>query len=176
MWVTAFIPGGPACRYGQRTSNPVEAMNSVLKKARELSVIDLLTEMWHYTMETRFAHLESANKVPTGQIFTPYCVKILGQERQNAQQFLVQLGDHSHGFVQLPQSNSQQYTVDLAIRTCTCHNFQKHNLPCQHVIACIYALSHQLDMYIPSEFLAVTWTRTYASNMRPVAFNENDNI
>lgn len=32
MWVTAFIPGGAARRFGQKTSNAVEEMNSVLEK------------------------------------------------------------------------------------------------------------------------------------------------
>lgn len=75
MWVTTFIPGVPKRRYGQRTSNPVEVMYSVLRKARELSVLDLLSEIWHHTMETRFTHFESEHKVSTSQIFTPYCEK-----------------------------------------------------------------------------------------------------
>lgn len=77
IWVTAFIPGGPVRRYGQQISNPVEAMNSILQKAQELSVLDLLAEIWHHTMETRLTWLQNANSVVGGQIFTPYCEKIL---------------------------------------------------------------------------------------------------
>jgi len=51
LWVTAYYP---APHYGHRASNIVESMNSVFREDRELSILDLLNEVWHYTMDQRY--------------------------------------------------------------------------------------------------------------------------
>ena len=47
LWVTASFPG--SC-YGHKTSNIIESMNKVLKQERELPILELLKEIWLYTM------------------------------------------------------------------------------------------------------------------------------
>ena len=154
MWISAFIPGGPFHGYGQKTSNAVEIMNQVLRNARELSIADLLTEIWHTTMEMRFRRANQANSVILGQTFPPFCHGILLQERENALRNIVRMADNYHGLVQSPAQIS--YIVDLERCTCTCHWFQDTNIPCQHAIACILTLRHRIDSYIPYEFLITT--------------------
>jgi len=170
MWIAAFIPGGPSRRYGQKTSNPVEVMNQVLRNARELSIADPLMEIWHTTMEMRFQRANQANSVIIGQTFTPFCHRILLQERENALRNIVRMADNYHGLVQSPAQIS--YVVDLERHTCTCHRFQDTNIPCQHGIACILTLRHRIDSYVSHEFLVTTWKRTYSHNFPPIILPE----
>ena len=44
LWVTAFYR---APHYGHKTSNIVESMNNVFRANRELSILDLLNEIWY---------------------------------------------------------------------------------------------------------------------------------
>lgn len=50
LWVTAYA----GITFGHKTSNVVESMNRVLKSERELSILDLLNEIWHLIMNQRF--------------------------------------------------------------------------------------------------------------------------
>jgi len=50
LWVTALFPGQS---YGHKTSNIVELMNKVLKQGWELPILDVLNEIWLYTMNQR---------------------------------------------------------------------------------------------------------------------------
>lgn len=121
-------------------------------------------------MESRFAKLEASRKVAAGQIFTPYCEKILMQERQTARQFLVRRGDDQNALIMKPGPDNLVWAVNLGTRTCSCREFQNHDIPCQHAIAFIYALGHRLDAYVSVAFLVDTWKRIYSENLRPIAF------
>lgn len=147
-WVSAFIPSDPACRFGERTSIPVEAINSILRKAQEISVLDLLSKIWHYTMEARDKQLQITLLVPVGQIFTPYCQNILVRKRQNAGRYLVRLSDQWNGIITCPGHERLQFAVDLERCTCTCHDFQNFNIPCQHY--CLYLCAQISFRYIYS--------------------------
>lgn len=57
LWVTAFFPGS---WYGDKTSNIVESMNMVLKQERELPILELLNEIWLYTMNQRALRYQTA--------------------------------------------------------------------------------------------------------------------
>jgi len=69
LWVTAFFPGQ---NYGHKTSNIVESMNRLLKSERELSILDLLNEIWHITMETRYQHYSEACQQEQEQTHTNF--------------------------------------------------------------------------------------------------------
>lgn len=53
LWVTAYLPSGSQ-NFGPKTSNVVESMNNLLREERQLSILDLLNEIWHLTMNQRF--------------------------------------------------------------------------------------------------------------------------
>jgi len=70
LWVTAFFPGK---RYGHNTSNIVESYNKSLQLERELSIVDLLNEIWHSSMAVRFKRLQQAETALNGYPFTTIC-------------------------------------------------------------------------------------------------------
>ena len=70
VWVTAFFPGK---RYGHNTSNIVESYNKSLQLERELSIVDLLNEIWHSSMAARFKRLQQAELALAGYPFTAIC-------------------------------------------------------------------------------------------------------
>jgi len=70
LWVTAFFPGK---RYGHNTSNIVESYNKSLQLERELPIVDLLNEIWHSSMATRFKRLPQAESSLEEYPFTSIC-------------------------------------------------------------------------------------------------------
>lgn len=70
----------------------------------------------------------------------------------------------------LPRHENLQYAVNLTNHTCTCCEFENHNIPYQHKIAMIFTLRHQLDTYIPCKFLTETWKRIYEFNLHSIVF------
>ena len=169
IWAAAYIPGGHASRKGQLTSNAVEVLNSVLRDTRELSLIDLLSDIWHRTMATRFERYEAACKIPPVQTFTPYAYSILQEQRSRALRNLPSFSDRSRALVVTLEG--RVYTVDLVARTCTCLDYQKTNLPCRHAIACILHLGDRLDHHIPAEYSVGIWKDTYSRNLQPVSYS-----
>jgi len=51
MWVDTFARGKA---YGYKTSKIVESMNNCLMLEREMSILDMLTKIWHKRMNSRF--------------------------------------------------------------------------------------------------------------------------
>ena len=70
FWVTAFFPGK---RYGYNILNIVELYNKSLQLERELSIVDLLNEIWHSSMAARFKRLQQAESSLEGYPFTSIC-------------------------------------------------------------------------------------------------------
>lgn len=70
LWVTAFFQGR---RFGYNTCNIVKSFNQTLKLDRELSILNLLNEIWHTQMSVRYKRLLEASNIKNGQIFTNFC-------------------------------------------------------------------------------------------------------
>jgi zinc finger SWIM domain-containing protein 3 len=171
-WCPAYIPGGVASRHGQRTSNPAEALNSMLKTARELPIVELLMEIWLQLMNQR---AERAKKAFECQgTWPPKIQKFVEDSRANARRHDVFVADRANGtgvIRSIQQGQQVLYTVDLIQRFCSCQLFQKKNLPCEHAVALIWHLELRIDAFIPPCYAAEAWRNTYAHNMQPVAFN-----
>lgn len=69
LWVTAFFQGS---RYGHDTLNIVESFNKSIKVERELSVLDLLNEIWNSQMAQRFRRIREADAYAWG--YTKQCL------------------------------------------------------------------------------------------------------
>ena len=132
LWARSHFPGQ---RYGQDTSNIVESVNHTLKAERELSIIELLNTIWHRVMNQRFERLQSASNPAGGQLFTKFCLRLVGESRIWAGQNVVQMATNVNGRVTQPNGLVRIVNLDLA--TCTCGKYQENGVPCGHATTCI---------------------------------------
>lgn len=168
-WVTAFYTGP---YYGQKTSNIVESMNRVLKGDRELSILDLLNEIWSYTMEQRFKRATQANGLLERgeQLHTDYCMQKLQESKQWSLKNEVRMASPTRGIVM--QANQKTYAVDLLLRTCTCGHFQANGIPCGHAYSCIKSVGQRPRDHVPNFFTLAIWRDTYLENLTPITLEE----
>lgn len=151
LWVTCY--SGPT--YGHKTSNVVESMNNTLLEEHELSILDLLNEIWHLTMTERFKRYERSLKLlQNGQIYTDYCMKHLSNSNKWAQQNVSRVADRST--VEVTQANDRVYIVNLVERRCDCGHFQENGIPCRHAFSFIYALNEAPRSYVPNHLTLTT--------------------
>ena len=168
LWVTAHFPGR---RYNQDTSNIVERVNAEFKDDRELSVIGLLSALWHKTMTTRYNWQQQAEKYEGD--FSPWTLQHIQKLQLNARMHQVEMSSISEGRVTEGRQLPIQHCVDLHCGTCTCHTYQDLGLPCQHALACILHVQRIPQQYIPDDLSVNTWRQTYITNMRPIIFTPN---
>ena len=167
LWVTAFFPGR---NYGHKTSNIVESMNHLLKSERELSILDLLNEIWHITMETRYQRYSEACQQEGDQTHTDFAFKQLVISREWSRHNTVRYATRELG--EVTQANDRVYIVDLARKRCTCGHFQENDIPCGHAFSFILALGESPKSYLPVTFQISTWKATYERNITPITLDD----
>lgn len=164
LWVTCYFSGQ---NFGHKTSNVVESMNNLLKDERELSILDLLNEIWHLTMSQRFKRHEIACiLLEKNQVYTDFCLQQLRNSERWAQKNTVRMASRVLG--EVTQANDRVYIVNLADRICDCGHFQENGIPCGHAFTCIYALNQSPRDYVSHHFSVQTWKNTNLTNLQPV--------
>lgn len=63
------------------------------------------------------------------------------------------------------QSDSWIHKVNLRTWICFCQHYQKNDIPCDHTMACIFALSQSLKVYLLLILSVTVWTATYIESM-----------
>lgn len=106
---------------GQDTSNIVESQNNVLKKDRELSVLDLLDIIWHQVMSTRAERFVlPRNFVARGIIETSYFPGLLREQDKLSQQGTALSSTKLVICVQELGQSRRVCVVNIVARECTC--------------------------------------------------------
>lgn len=142
-------------------------MNSTLREERELSILDLLNEIWHLTMAERFKQYERATELlKTGQIYTDFCMKHLTNSGKWAQKNVARIADHSTA--EVTQANDRVYIVNLDQRRCDCGHFQENGIPCGHAFSFIYSIGQSPRAWVPNLFTLTAWRSTYLTNLQPI--------
>ena len=62
------------------------------------------------------------------------------------------------------QSNSQQYTVNLATKSCSCMEFQNIHISCQHAIAVIRELKYAVNDFIHEAYFIISYKAIYKAS------------
>lgn len=80
LWFTSYFSGQ---LFSHKTSNILESMNNVLKNEQELSILDLLNEIWHLTIVHHFNRLTNASKcINQRQIYTNFFFQQLSNSQK----------------------------------------------------------------------------------------------
>lgn len=164
MWVTAFYSGS---FFGHKTSKVVESTNKALTSEWELSVLDLLSEIWNKTMIERFKRFTEACNKSHQQTHTKFCIQKLLQSQQWATQNRVAMSSNTLGIV--TQLNGKEFEVNLDQRVCSCGHFLENGIPCGHAFTCIFAIGKRPRQYVPDHFTIETWKNTYLTNLSPIS-------
>ncbi|RYQ80094.1 hypothetical protein Ahy_Scaffold1g106732 isoform B [Arachis hypogaea] len=140
-WVLAFDEGH---RWGHMTTNLVECINSVLKGARNLSVLALVRATY-YRLNELFTRksAESHERKRAGFTFSAFA-----QQRIEA-------------------------IVDLARRTCDCGHFQVERIPCRHVIACCANQRLDWQLYVHDVYKMTEVRKVYRFEFTPLGDPES---
>lgn len=171
MWADAFAQGKS---YGHKTSNVVESTNNFLKFDREMSILDMLNEIWHKTMDLRYKRYLAACNTDLGQRYTDFAMKAILCSREWSKRNIVRIA--TRHLAEVIQGNDKSYTVNLGQKTCSCSHFQQNDIPCGHAYSFILALNCAPRDFMPTVFLITTWKNTYSQNIQPISLAEVDEI
>jgi len=149
LWITAFFPGKS---YGHKTSNIVESMNKVLKQEHELPILDLLNEIWLYTMIQRAQRYQTACTKEQQQNWSDFALGQLTISRAWTRRNTVNMASNTLFMVQ--QINNKKFIVNLEAHTCPCSHYQENNIPCGHALSSIRHMCQSAPTYI-SDFFSI---------------------
>lgn len=169
LWVTAFY-----CEpyFGHKTSNVVESMNKVFCDTRELSILDLVNQIWHYTMNQQWKHYQKRCELEIWreQVHTEFCLRQLRENAKWAQWNTVQMASAVEGIV--TQGNNQSFIINLTNYTGSCEHFQRNWIPWSHAFSCILELHQSPCTFVPYIFTITAWKSTNLSNIVPISLKD----
>jgi len=118
LWVTAYATGQT---FDYKTSSVVESINQVLKFERQLSILNLLNEIWHILMHTHFQRFTMACKAEKDQVHTDFALVKLLESREWVKRN--RIGIATQIIAEVTQVNDKAYTVGLAQKQCSCCHY-----------------------------------------------------
>lgn len=137
-WARSYFVGE---RYNVMTSNVAESLNAVLKEAREFPIV-YIVEFVRKTLMTWFAlRRETAKQEAT--MLTPKVREILQENFEKSGGFAVR--KVNTGEYDVVGGAKGGYHVQLAMRSCTCREFNFLKIPCPHAVAA--AIVDQVPIY-----------------------------
>lgn len=170
LWVTAFFGGR---LYGHKTSNIVESMNHVLRPQRELPILEMLNDIWHLTMNTRYERYLATSSQVGIDLHSDFALQKLIISRNWSRHNTVRISDQYRA--EVSQANDHTYIVDLSRKFCTCGHFQENDIPCGHAYSFILALHQSPRDYLPHMFTISTLKDTYCNNFPPISLKDLPN-
>lgn len=168
LWVTAFS----GKTFGHKTTIVLELMERLLKNEQTLSIIDLLHEIWNFTIDQRARRFAKADNLSRHQTFTDICHAQLKLSCQNSVGNTAQILSLRRGRV--TDINEREYIVDLVAETCECGQYQDSRIPCGHAYTFIFELGENPNHYVPSHFTISTWKKTYNTNLTRISLLDVD--
>jgi hypothetical protein len=147
----------PVCRYGIITSNNVESINSSLRDARKMPIMELLLFLEEKVATDRFKAYKSSNKW-SGNL-TKYAESILNRHINSFSRLSkYQLSETIFRVTSLgpPQ---KVFVVDMGNKSCSCGCMVLYKFPCEHFLL----ISRHLDTDV-NEHICDTWKKlTYVN-------------
>ncbi|RYQ80103.1 hypothetical protein Ahy_Scaffold1g106732 isoform J [Arachis hypogaea] len=171
-WVLAFDEGH---RWGHMTTNLVECINSVLKGARNLSVLALVRATY-YRLNELFTRksAESHERKRAGFTFSAFAQQRIEASMQQAGNIVVHRFDRRNEVFEVRETTTEKVlVVDLARRTCDCGHFQVERIPCRHVIACCANQRLDWQLYVHDVYKMTEVRKVYRFEFTPLGDPES---
>ena len=150
-WSQAYDIGGR--RYGHMTTNLSEAVNKVLKGARNMPITALVKSTYGRMVEYFVQRdAEARAELSAGNRFCKKLIDAVRKNQEDACSHQVRRYDIEttrfeveEAFNPVRQSGGHTWAVNLRRGTCQCGKFQAYKYPCSHAIAACATVS--IDFY-----------------------------
>nr|VDD49171.1 unnamed protein product [Brassica oleracea] len=131
-WARYYFEGD---RYNVDTTNSVESFNGVIKKARKFTLIPMFDVIIAKMAEWFNKHRKEAAEIPPTLKLVPIVETKMSKRCVDGGFFEVDELNSFHLEYSLKSSDGKVYTVDMAMLTYSCEQFDKDKYPCVHVVA-----------------------------------------
>ncbi|XP_017636023.1 uncharacterized protein LOC108478111 [Gossypium arboreum] len=153
QWAQCFDEG---YRYGQMTTNLVEAINSVLRSTRHLPISAVFPATF-YRLATLMPKmgLKQAKQLEVGHVYVEKIRDAMKENAERARLMNTELYSRNLETFRVTEYIDRRsgipprlYRVDLRNRQCECEMFQTLRYPCAHVVAACATYSLNTEQYI----------------------------
>lgn len=93
--------------------------------------------------------------------FTTIATKEVQKYQLSARMHQVELSSTSEARVTEGRQLHIQHFINLHYGTCTRRIYQELGIPCEHTLACILQLAHNVQQYLPEGLSTVTYLAKY---------------
>lgn len=163
-WMTFAFP---LPRYGHLTSNIIESVNAQWLDIRSLPALQLLSQLWT-TMMVKF--YERYHRQQKTSRLTDYAYKFLHGQGTIGRNYIP--SDDDQGMV-ISGKDGHHRIVNLALKTCTCLEFQDQGIPCRHACAMCTEYYHDAEQSVDMTVYSLqTYRETYERSLAPFLSEE----
>ncbi|XP_027362490.1 uncharacterized protein LOC113870091 [Abrus precatorius] len=168
-------------RYGHMTTNLSEAVNKVLKGARNLPITALVKCTYGRMVEYFVKRGEDAmNDLNHGKRFCSKLMLKMQKNQEEASSHQVRRYDIvrttfevEEAFNPITQRGGNKWNVVLCRRYCECGRFQAYRFPCLHVIAACALVSIDFWQYVDDVYSVQNVVHAYSSQWFPLGNDGN---
>ncbi|KAH9648646.1 SWIM-type domain-containing protein [Citrus sinensis] len=147
-------------------NNASECFNSWILAYRDRPCLTMLEEIRCRLMK-RFTRRRNEAATWKKQL-TPKVLKDLDKKNKIAQKMIVQAsGDLNFQVMDRGYNLPRRFVVKLESRTCDCGYWEIAGLPCQHAMAAMGYVRHQVQEYVPTCFSRQAYLSTYSVMFSP---------
>ncbi|XP_009106514.2 uncharacterized protein LOC103832293 [Brassica rapa] len=160
-WTRAHFKGQ---RYNIMDSNIAESWNGAIKEAREYPLIMMLeyirtTVMGWLALRRAKANDEKGTLTPN--------VRKLVEENYDLSTVLA-VRDISELEFQVQDPRGECFTVNLAVGSCSCREYDEIGIPCPHALAASSKVGFPSDAMVEPAYRVPTWRQGFAGKIYPV--------
>ncbi|XP_018448497.1 uncharacterized protein LOC108819996 [Raphanus sativus] len=160
-WSLPYFRLGSCCE--DVDNNATESFNATIVGARAKAVVPMLETIRRQAM-VRIAKRRKKS-LRRQQRFTKYVVKMLEEEKEDADKCITTPGTHGVFDVRL---SGQTYDVNTNRMTCTCGKWQITGIRCEHAYGAMIDVGLNVDDYVSEFFSTNLWQQTYGESISTV--------
>ena len=125
-----------------------------------------LHQIWNQCMDKLYERHKLGHK--TDRV-TDYAWRWIQNGRKQSAEYTVQNSRPFCGIV--TTGTGSHHIVDLEAKTCTCHDFQDYEMPCDHAVALCIKQEREPEDFVSPIFTIAEYKATYQSFLQPIDLN-----
>ena len=163
-WARCYFEG---VRYNVDTTNSAESFNGVIKDARKFTLLPMFDFIIGKIAKWFNKHRKEAAEMPPALKLVPIVEGEMTKRCVDAGFLRVDELNSFHLEYSVHGSDGKRYTVDMAMNTCTCGQFDKDKYPCVHAVAAATFMTEKagkelhLSEYCSKYYLVEQWALAY---------------
>jgi hypothetical protein len=151
----------PHPRFGNMTSNLVEAINGAFREIRRRPIIEMVEGIWEWMAKKRYERISL--EIPTS--LAPNAFRCLTDQREETSYTVAVSGT---GIATVTGPNRSQFDIDLAKKSCSWGAFFDLQSPCKHALAVIDFQWLHVLVYMHPCYLSERYKLAYGQIVPPI--------